>query len=140
VNGFLLDTNIVSELIKPRPDIKVVRWIESIDESYLFLSVLLLGEIRKGISLLAEPVRRAKLESWLNNELTLRFSGRILAVDKPIADLWGRFTAQAVKSKSTLTVIDGLLAATSHHHDLVLVTRNTKDVASTGISAFNPWL
>jgi toxin FitB len=139
VSGFLLDTNVISELVKPTPDSKVTRWIDATDESLLCLSVLTLGEIRKGIALLPDASRRVSLETWLDHELVLRFADRILAIDQAVADRWGRIAAQALRAKSALPVIDGLLAATAMRHNLTLVTRNTKDVVATGVAVFNPW-
>lgn len=138
MSGFLLDTNVISELVRPRPEPKVKTWIEATDESLLYLSVLTLGEIRKGITLLANPTRRVALEVWLDSELVLRFAGRILPIDQAVADRWGRLAAQA-GSGSPVPVIDGLLAATALHYNLTLVTRNTRDVATTGVPQFNPW-
>jgi toxin FitB len=140
VSGFLLDTNVISELVKPRPERKVTSWISHLDEQLLWLSVLTLGEIRKGIA--APPVspRRMVLEGWLELELPERFFGRILPVDQAVADRWGRLSAEAVSRKNPLPVIDGLLAATALHHNLTLVTRNTRDVEPTGVPLFNPWL
>jgi predicted nucleic acid-binding protein len=140
VIGFLLDTNLVSELIKPKPEIKVQKWIDSADESLLYLSVLTLGEIRKGIAILPNAPRRQSLEAWLSNDLLLRFSGRILPVNKDVADQWGWIAAKAVAAKSLLPAIDGLLAATALHHNLTFVSRNTKDVAVSGVATFNPWI
>jgi toxin FitB len=140
VNGFLLDTNLVSELVKPHPEVKVQKWVDSTDENLLYLSVLTLGEIRKGIAVLPNTPRRIALESWLKNDLVLRFSGRILPVDQEVADHWGWITAKAVTAKSLLPVIDGLLAATALHHNLTFVTRNIKDVAASGVAIFNPWI
>jgi predicted nucleic acid-binding protein len=139
VSGFLLDTNVISELVKPTPDSRVTRWIDAARESLLYLSVLTLGEIRKGIALLPDASRRGSLETWLDHELVLRFADRILAIDQAVADRWGRIAAQALRAKSALPVIDGLLAATAMRHNLTLVTRNTKDVAATGVAVFNPW-
>jgi predicted nucleic acid-binding protein len=139
VSGFLLDTNVISELVKPKPEPRVARWIDSTDENLLHLSVLTLGEIRKGIALLPETSRRVLLESWLDSELAVRFSGRILPIDEAVADRWGRIAARAATATSTLPVIDGLLAATALHHNMTLVTRNTGDVAATGVPLFNPW-
>ena len=139
MSGFLLDTNVISELVKPRPDPTVTRWIDATDESLLWLSVLTLGEIRKGIVSLPDASRRVSLETWLDHELVLRFAGRILVIDQAIADRWGRIAAKAVARKSPLPVIDGLLAATAMQHNLTLVTRNTKDVAVTDVAVFNPW-
>jgi predicted nucleic acid-binding protein len=139
VSGFLLDTNIISELVKPKPDPKVTAWIESIDERLLHVSVLTLGEIRKGIASLRDASRRVRLEAWLDSDLVLRFAERILLIDRAVADRWGRITAEASAAKSPLPVIDGLLAATALDHNLTLVTRNTKDVAVTGVPVFDPW-
>jgi predicted nucleic acid-binding protein len=139
VSGFLLDTNIVSELVKPKPEPRVTAWIDSTDETLLYLSVLTLGEIRKDIGLLRDASRRVVLESWLDSDLILRFVERILPIDRAVADRWGRLTAEAAVAKSPLPVIDGLLAATALDQNLTLVTRNTKDIAVTGVPVFNPW-
>jgi predicted nucleic acid-binding protein len=139
VSGFLLDTNIVSELVKPKPEPRVTAWIDSTDETLLYLSVLTLGEIRKGIGLLRDASRRVVLEAWLDSDLILRFAERILPIDRAVADRWGRLTAEAAVAKSPLPVIDGLLAATALDQNLTLVTRNTKDIAVTGVPVFNPW-
>lgn len=140
MNGFLLDTNVISELTKLRPEPKVVTWIQATDESLLFLSVLTIGEIRKGISSLPSGNKRALLESWLGNQLAVRFTGRILEIDFEIAERWGLLSAQTKASGAPLAVIDGLLAATALHHNLTFVTRNTNDVKLTGLSVFNPWM
>ncbi len=140
MSGFLLDTNVISELVKHRPEPAVTKWIDATEENLLCLSVLTFGEIRKGIAALPDASsRRASLETWLDHELTLRFAGRILAIDQAIADRWGAISARALAAKSPLPVIDGLLAATALQHNLTLVTRNTRDVAIAGASVFNPW-
>jgi predicted nucleic acid-binding protein len=138
VSGFLLDTNVISELVRSRPEPKVTAWVTSTDENLLHLSVLTLGEIRRGVVSVKDAARRVALEAWLDSDLVLRFAGRILVVDRPVADRWGRLSAR-VAPKAQLPVIDGLLAATALHHNLTLVTRNTKDVAGTGVPLFNPW-
>ncbi len=140
MSGFLLDTNVVSELVKPRPEPTVVHWIQATEESLLFLSVLTIGEIRKGISSLPSGNRRVLLESWLGNDLVMRFADRILSIDFEIAERWGLLSAQAKSSGVLLPVIDGLLAATALHHNLTFVTRNTSDVKLAGLSVFNPWM
>jgi predicted nucleic acid-binding protein len=139
VSGFLLDTNIVSELVKSKPEPRVTSWIDSTDETLLYLSVLTLGEIRKGIGLLRDASRRVVLEAWLDSDLISRFAERILPIDRAVANRWGRLTAEAAVAKSPLPVIDGLLAATALDQNLTLVTRNTKDIAVTGVPVFNPW-
>jgi predicted nucleic acid-binding protein len=139
VNGFLLDTNVISELIKPRPDENVLRWIAMTDEALLFLSVLTLGEIRYGIEKLNPGKRRGRLESWLAGDLRLRFQERILIIEDGIAQRWGAVSATAVKRGRPVPVIDGLLAATALHHDLMLVTRDDGDVSGTGVPLLDPW-
>ena len=139
MNGFLLDTNVISELIKPQPDGNVLRWIAETDEALLFLSVLTVGEIRNGIEKLNPGRGRGRLESWLTVDLRLRFQERILTIDEAIAQRWGALSATAAKKGRPLPVIDGLLAATALHHDLMLVTRNDEDVSGTSVPVLNPW-
>jgi len=139
VNGFLLDTNVISELVARRPEPNVSQWVEDTDETLLHLSVLTLGEIRKGIAGLPQARRRAELETWLNKGLRSRFAGRILPIDAEVADRWGHVAAQARSKSIQLPVIDGLLAATALEHNLTFVTRNTKDVAVVGVLVWNPW-
>lgn len=136
MSGFLLDTNVISELVKPRPHPRVTQWVDTADETSLYLSVLTLGEIRKGITALPDPRRRAALETWLHRDLRMRFEGRMLPIDLPVADRWGYLTGTA---KSPLPVIDTLLAATALHYNLTLVTRDTQAIAATGVSLLNPW-
>lgn len=140
MSGFLLDTNVISELIKARPEPKVVRWVDSVDESLLFLSVLTLGEIEKGIAALAQTSRRRRLQAWLEAELRPRFADRILPVDEGVARRWGRLAGEVeARAGGVLPVIDGLLAATALVHELVLVTRNSNDFTPTGAAVLNPW-
>ena len=139
MSAFLLDTNVISELVKPKPEPKVTAWIDAIDEELLFLSVLTLGEIGKGIVLLPRSARRTALEAWLSKELPLRFSGRILSVDQEVADRWGHLSGLTGARGAQVSVIDGLLAATAVQYNLTLVTRDTRDVAATGVALFNPW-
>jgi len=139
VSGFLLDTNVISELIRPKPEPRVCSWLETVDEGLLYLSVLTIGEIRKGISSVSNSTRRTKLEAWLDHDLAIRFSGRVLPIDQAVADRWGRLAGNAAAKRSPLPVIDGLLAATALQSDLVLVTRDTSHVATTGVPFFNPW-
>lgn len=139
MNGFLLDTNVLSELIKPEPDRNVVHWIDDTEETILYLSVLTFGEIRRGIERLKPGRRRARLESWLAVDLRLRFQDRVLSISEGIAERWGALSAAAAKKGRPLPVIDGLLAATALHHDLMVVTRNDTDVRGTGVPTLNPW-
>lgn len=140
MSGFLLDTNVLSELVKPNPEPKVVSWLnDGMDEDLMFLSVLTLGEIRKGIANVPQAGRRVAIEAWLEKDLRRRFSGKILAISEEIADRWGILAGHAQVKRIPLPVIDGLMAATALHHNLTLVTRNVKDIASTGVSFYNPW-
>lgn len=139
MSGFLLDTNTISELIRPRPDPNVVAWFQRTDENLFYLSVLTLGEIRKGVCALPDAKRRVSIEAWLEKDLRNRFEGRILPISEAIADRWGALAGQAQTKKILIPVIDGLLAATAIHHNLTFVTRNAKDVAATGVNVFNPW-
>ena len=140
MSDFLLDTNVVSELVSPKPNDKVLRWIEQADESILFLSVLTLGEIRNGVERLRPGRRRGRLESWLLVDLPRRFQDRILPVTAAVADRWGTVSAIAAARGKPVPVVDGLLAATALHYNLALVTRNTSDVSGTGVLTLNPWL
>lgn len=139
MSGFLLDTNVISELIKPRPEANVTAWIEGTDESLLYLSVLTLSEIRRGIAALPQSRRRASLEAWLDKDLRSRFEERILTIDHEVADRWGLLTAAVRNTGIVLPVIDGLLAATALEHNLTFVTRDTGQIPSIGVAVFNPW-
>jgi predicted nucleic acid-binding protein len=139
MSGFLLDTNCISELVKPRPERRVTEWIEATGETLLYLSVLTLGEIQKGVAALVQGRRRAQLETWLSVELPARFSGRILPIDAEVADRWGLLTEEARRKGRSLAVIDGLLAATALHHNLTVVSPNDADFRNTQVQVLNPW-
>jgi len=139
MSGFLLDTNCISEMVRPDAEPGVIEWLEAADEEALYLSVLTIGEIRKGVAMVAHGKRRTRLETWLQLELPSRFEGRILPVEAAVADRWGRLAAQAKVSGKALSIIDGLLAATALHHNLTLVSRNSKDFSGTHASVLNPW-
>ncbi|MBI4532774.1 MAG: type II toxin-antitoxin system VapC family toxin [Candidatus Melainabacteria bacterium] len=138
MKGFLLDTNCISELVRIKPDKHVVDWFKSMDEELLYLSVLTLGEIRKGLENLPQVKRRARLETWLV-ELKHRFAGRILPIEEAVAEQWGMLAHQARRKGKPLAIIDGLLAATAVHHSLTLVTRNINDFTLGQVSVLNPW-
>ena len=139
MSGYLLDTNCISEVVRPNPEPRVLSWLEATDERLLHLSVLTLGEIRKGVASLPQSKRRRRLESWLELELQARFSGRVLPIDAGIADRWGILTADARKKGVGLATIDGLLAATALHFNLTLVSRNVNDFAGTPVLLLDPW-
>ncbi len=135
--SYLVDTNILSELRKREPDAKVVQWFSERPASTLYLSVLTLGELRKGIDAQAESPRKLALLDWLEAELPMFFSGRILPVDNLVADRWGRLMAQAGRP---LPAIDSLLAATALTHGLTLVTRNLRDFQHPDLKVTDPWV
>lgn len=134
--SYLIDTNVLSELRRKEPDPQVVRWISQRPATTLHLSVLTLGELRKGIAALADGDRKSRLLDWLEVELTGFFAGRILPIDATTADQWGRLMAQAGRP---LPAIDSLLAATALTHGLTLVTRNVKDFQHPSLTVINPW-
>jgi toxin FitB len=138
MSGYLLDTNCVSELVRIQPNHRVLAWLDAAEESSLYLSVLTLGEIRKGLAELPPGKRRTRLETWLA-ELRLRFLPRVLPVDEGIAERWGFVAAEAKRRGKALSVIDGLLAATALHHGLTLVSRNVRDFATLQVAVLDPW-
>lgn len=139
MNGFLLDTSCISELVRLKPEPRVMDWMGAVDEPLLYLSVLTLGEIRKGVAGLPQSKRRTRLETWLELELRARFSGRILSIDGDIADRWGLLAADAKRKGRALSTIDGLLAATALRHNLTIVSRNVADFTDTQVPVLNPW-
>src|SRR5215467_7288549 len=139
MSGFLVDTNCISEAVRVRPDPNVENWVRAVDQDLLYLSVLTLGEIRKGVAGLAQGKRRTRLETWLEVDLQVRFSGRIVPVDSAIADRWGLLMAESKRKGKILSVIDGLLAATALQHNLTVVSRNVSDFTATQVQVLNPW-
>jgi predicted nucleic acid-binding protein len=139
MNGFLIDTNIPSELTRPRPEARVAAWLESADDGRLYFSVVSLGEIVKGVSKLASGRKRNELEKWLETTLRPWFGVRILSVDELVARRWGALAAHSERKGRRLKVADGMIAATALVHDLTIVTRNVKDFAGLGVNVFNPW-
>ncbi len=139
MSGFLLDTNIPSELIRPRPEPNVTTWVAAQNLDTLFISAVSFGEIRKGILLLSPGKRRADLEVWIETDLSILFSGRILPVTRSIAERRGVLEAQRQLAGQPLNVPDGQIAATAIEHGLTVVTRNVKDFDSLGVTLLNPW-
>jgi len=139
MSGFLLDTNIPSEIIRTRPDPRVTAWVVAQGVTMLFLIVVTIGELRKGITILQESKRRSQLLEWLQNDLMPLFAGRILPVTQAIADRWGVLSGQRQIAGRPLSMADGILAATTLEHGLTLVTRNVKDYENLGLSIHDPW-
>jgi toxin FitB len=137
--NFLLDTNVISEWVKPQPDRNVVSWLAEVDEDRVFISVISFAEIRHGIELMPVSRRRERLAQWLIEELPLRFEDRVLVVDREIADSWGVVMARSQKAGLALGAMDAFVAAIAEKHDLTLVTRNIKDFGHIGIFLVNPW-
>ncbi len=137
--NYLLDTCVLSELIREVPDSRVVDWVRSQAETRLHLSVLTLGELRKGVERLPSSRKRLRIGAWLDNDLLKRFAGRILPIDERGAERWGIASAKAELAGVPLPVVDGLLAATALARGMTVVTRNTKDMARTGVNLLNPW-
>ena len=134
--SYLLDTNIVSETARRNPNKAVIAWLDQLPGEALFVSVLTLGEIRKGIETLPDKRRREKLRLWLEHDLPAWFEDRVLPVDLSVADRWGRLLAEVGRP---LPTIDSLLAATALHHGLRLVTRNAADFDYPGLEVINPF-
>ena len=134
--SYLVDTDVLSELRRKQPDANVVQWFSVRPAGTLYLSVLTLGEIRKGVEAMTDQNRKLPLLDWLETDLPAFFEGRILPVDNAVAELWGRMQAKAGRP---LPAIGSLLAATALHRGLMLVTRNVRDVDGLGVALINPW-
>lgn len=139
MSGFLLDTNVISELRKPRPNAGLVDWLLSIRENDLYLSVITLGELRTGVELVVDQKKRDDLERWLLLEVVPRFEQRIVAFDAEVADCWGRVEARTRAGGRRMQVVDAMLAATAQRHALQIVTRNVEDFADGPAPVVNPW-
>jgi toxin FitB len=139
MKNFLLDTNIPSEMTRPSPQLSVIQWLDDADDERLYLSVLSLGEVLKGITILQESSRRARLQQWLDETLKQWFDDRILPVNEPIAERWGVLSGQCRQKGRPLKVVDGLIAATALEHDLIVVTRNVSDFEDLGVELLNPF-
>lgn len=137
--SFLLDTNVVSEWVKPVPRSHVVKWLSEVDEDRVFLSVASLAEIRRGVELMDPGRRRDRLTDWLTQELPARFEGRILDIDSRIAETWGVLMAHGHKAGLNIGSLDAFFAATAEVYRLTLVTRNVQHFEKLGIPLLNPW-
>ncbi len=138
--NYLLDTCIISELIARQPDPRVVNWIDSVNDANVYLSVITIGEIRKGIEKLPESRRRAAIAAWLDDELLVRFSGRILSIDVATMLLWGQLVGALESRGRRMAAIDSLIAAQALQRNLSLVTRNADDFRDSGAAIVNPWM
>ena len=136
---YLLDTCVISELIKPQPNRSVVSWLQSQTENDLYLSVLTFGEIEKGIEKAANEARKSKLKLWVEEDLKQRFKGRILAIDLDVCTKWGEIQARTELLGKPVPSIDGLIAISALVNNCIMVTRNVKDMQQSGVDLFNPW-
>lgn len=137
--NYILDTNVISELIKKQPNPQVVQWIDEQEAGRMYLSVVTIGELQKGITKLPSSERKNALQSWLDTDLRLRFDNRILELTSSVLTQWGRLTGTLELQGRVLSAFDSLIAATCLHHQATLVTRNEDDFQGTGVTIINPW-
>jgi len=136
---YLLDTNVISELVAKQPNARVVEWLDGLDPNSVYLSVITIGELAKGIEKLPNSKRKNTLRDWPHDDLLVRFSGHILVLDVDVLLKWGELTTRSERIGKLLPAIDSLIAALALHHNCTLVTRNEDDFKDTGISIVNPW-
>ena len=136
---FLLDTCVISELMAKRPNQTVMQWIDSVDEDRLYLSVITIGEIRKGIAKLADSPRKLELQEWLSDHLLSRFSDRIVVIDTGVMLDWGQLVGNLERLGKPMPLMDSLIAATVRRGDFVLVTRNEADFECADVRMLNPF-
>lgn len=135
--NYLIDTNVISELVSMKPNASVIAWFNRIPSEAAFLSVLTVGEIRKGVEKVSDNKRKRNLLIWLEHDLVRMFDERILPISLDVADRWGRLQCQVTR---TLPAIDSLIAATALHYDMTLITRNIDDFSDCpGLEIINPW-
>jgi predicted nucleic acid-binding protein len=137
--NFLLDTNVVSEWTKPRPDAGVVTWLAEADEDRVFISVVTLAELRHGVERLPAGARRERLDAWLTEDLPIRFEARVLPVDAGTANAWGKIMARRQAAGRPFGTMDAFIAATAEQRELTLVTRNLADFEALNLRLINPW-
>ena len=136
---YLLDTNVISELVARRSNPKVAARIAQLDPNVVYLSVITIGEIRKGIEKLPPSKRKDSIREWLETDLLLRFQGRIVEITVETMLTWGELAGRLEKEGKPMSAIDSLIAATALHGQYALVTRNEDDFQHTGVSVINPW-
>jgi predicted nucleic acid-binding protein len=136
---YLLDTCLISELVKKAPNPAVISWLDEQDEQNLFLSVLTIGELQKGICKLPDGTRKDELQAWVEHDLTLRFTGRIVDIDMEAVLIWGRMQGESEQKGESLPVMDSLIGATAKAHGLAVVTRNVRDLERCQVRVCNPW-
>lgn len=136
---YLLDTGLLSELVRPRRDAGVLAWLAATPEAALAISVVSLGEIAKGMHQVADEARRERIRAWMEGDLKLRFRERLLPVDLETAEAWGAICGEAARRGEPLPVMDAWIAAAARRHGLIVVTRNVGDLARCGAEVLDPW-
>lgn len=137
--NYILDTNVISELVSPQPNPNVLRWLEAVDPDQVYLSVIAVGELQKGIEKLPPSRRKQALQQWLQEDLLVRFQDHLLGIDVETMLIWGAMNARFEAAGRPVAAVDGLLAATAQQHRCTLVTCNSGHFEHTGILVFNPW-
>jgi len=137
--NYLLDTNVISELVSKQPNKKVVEWLDRLDPNTIYLSVITIGEISKGVEKLPPSKRRDRVKEWLEEDLLVRFQGRILEITTGVMLIWGELTGRLENEGRSITAIDSLIAAVALQGNYCLVTRNEHDFQHTGVTIINPW-
>ncbi len=136
---YLLDTCVLSEIIKPVPDNNVIEWLRNIDEENMYVSALTFGELEKGIEKALNLTRKKRLQIWVRQDLSSRFENRVINIDLKVAARWGEVQGKSEIDGNPMSVIDGLIAVSGLVHDCIVVTRNTSDMKQSGVELFNPW-
>ena len=137
--NYLIDTNVISELIAKQRDRQVVEWLQTVDDQRMYLSIITIGELRKGLDLMVASRRKQQLEQWYRYELLIQFKPNIIPIDLRVIEVWGEMMAALQKKGRILPLADALIAATALAHNLTIATRNVKDFVGAGVSVFNPW-
>lgn len=136
---YLLDTCVISELVKKKSNNNVIRWLESADDDSLFLSILTIGEIQKGISKLPDSNKKTFIQNWLDNDLINRFSNRIIDINIEIINIWGILIGKSESKGISIPTIDSLIGATAIAQNMTVITRNIRDIEKTGAKTLNIW-
>lgn len=137
--SYLVDTNVLSEVRRPKPDAQVMAWLDQVAEDDIFCSVITLGELASGVARLEDSQRKRALAAWLTIDVPLRFGARLLPIQAETAMIWGKLTATRLAQGRPLPAMDGWIAATAMQHDLCVVTRNVKDFSDLGLRLLDPW-
>lgn len=139
MNAYLLDTCVITEFVRPKPNPGVMRWVASIGSNAMFISSITIGELQKGVTKLGRTERAKRLQEWLDGDVRKWFAGRILSFDEKSASVWGKLTAQCERTGIPRPPLDSQIASIAIANEFVLVTRNVSDMDGMGVEVFNPW-